>query len=78
MTPIEKSLDNMADVCKTIMENAVERGELTEADILFLSMYQKEKARATSVPLYRKIIGGVTEVAAAIKTILPKEDSNGV
>lgn len=76
MNPVEKSLDNMADVCKTIMENAVKRGELTEADILFLSMYQKEKARATTVPLYRKIIGGVREIAGVIKELTPKEDSD--
>lgn len=73
--PIETSLENMADICKTIMEKAVERGELTEADILFLSMYQKEKARATAVPLYRKLLGGLKEVTALIKQFTPAAET---
>lgn len=71
--PIERSLNDMADVSKTIMENAVARGELTQADIIFLTMYQKEKARATAVPLYKKIIGGVTEIAGVIKQLMPSD-----
>lgn len=73
--PIEKSLDNFADIAKLIMEKAVKTGELTQADIIILTMYQKEKARATAVPTYKKIIGGVKEITAMIGKIIPKETS---
>lgn len=67
MNPIEKNMDNMADVAKLIMTKAVERGDLTQADIIILTMWQKEKARATSVPLIKKIFGGIKEASGIIK-----------
>lgn len=70
---IETSLDNLADASKKIMEKCISTGDLTKADVLFLSMYQKEKSQALQVPTYKKVIGAVTEVFGLIKGLLPKQ-----
>lgn len=71
--PIEKSLDNLAEVSMQIMKKCVDTGELTRTDILFLTMYQKEKARAVAVPTYKKLINGFKEVVSTIKQVFPQD-----
>ncbi|MEG2541095.1 MAG: hypothetical protein RSB59_04945 [Clostridia bacterium] len=72
--PIEKSLNNLAEISMQIMKKCVDTGELTKADILFLTMYQKEKARAVAVPTYKKVISGFKEIVSTIKQVFPQDN----
>lgn len=72
--PIEVSLDNLSEIALKIMNKCINNGELTESDKLFLIMYQKEKTRATTVPLFRKIMNGTKEIINMLKDFKPKEN----
>ncbi|MEG2002560.1 MAG: hypothetical protein RR107_05660 [Clostridia bacterium] len=74
--PIEVSLENLAEVSMQIMKKCIDTGELTRADILFLTMYQKEKSRAVAVPTYKKVISGFKEIISTIKDIFPPQADN--
>lgn len=70
---IEQSLKDLCEARKSIIKKVIDTGEeLTRGDIFILRLYEKERAKVTTVPKYKKFISGAKEIFKVYKDVIEK------
>lgn len=72
----DKFMDGLTDIYTSIMKKCVDTGEVTEADLIFISMYQKQLDKFSKVPFVKQLINTVKGIIDVLNSD-EETDDNG-
>lgn len=72
----DEFLKGLTDIYMSIMKRCVDTGELTQSDLIFISMYQRQLEKANRIPIVKRIVGAVKDISNLLNSDEESEDSD--